>query len=95
MFRRKHWKYITFTILIKNEVTRIVKNGEVITKNMSCISQFIDRARFMASSSSNLVNNLSEGIYKTKSKHEHEDEKCETCGISMEVLQLFSWIHKF
>ena len=57
---------------------------------MSCTSQFIDRARFMASSLSNLVNNLSEGIYKIKSKHEHEDEKCETCGISMEVLQLFS-----
>ena len=28
--------------------------------------QFIDRARFMAGSLSNLVNNLSEGIHRSK-----------------------------
>ena len=30
--------------------------------------------------SSNLVNNLSEGIHKIKCKFEHNDKKCETCG---------------
>ena len=43
--------------------------------------QFIDNARFMASSLSNLVSNLSEGIHIIKCKFGHNDEKCETCGI--------------
>ena len=40
-----------------------------------------DTARFMASSLSNLVNILSEGIHKIKCKYGHEDKKCKTCGI--------------
>ena len=59
-------KYITFTVPIEKEVTRIDKNGEEITKNISYILQFIDSARFMASSLSNLVHNLSEIIHKIK-----------------------------
>ena len=35
----------------------------------------------MASNLSNLVNNLSEGIYKIKCKLGQNDKKCETCGI--------------
>ena len=70
-------KYITFTVPIEKEVTRIDKNGEEITKNISYILQFIDSARFMASSLSNLVNNLSEGIHKIKCKYRHDDKKCE------------------
>ena len=54
-------KYITLTIPIeKEEVTRIDKNGEEIIENISYMLQFIDSARFMASSLSNLVNNVSE-----------------------------------
>ena len=34
----------------------------------------------MASSTSNLVNNLSEGIHRIKCKFGHDDKKCETCG---------------
>ena len=48
---------------------------------MSCILQFIDSARFMTRSLSNLVNNLSEGIHRIKCKYRHDDKKCETCGI--------------
>ena len=59
-------KYITFTVPIEKEVTKIDKNGEEITKNISYILQFIDSARFMASSLSNLVNNLFEGIHRIK-----------------------------
>ena len=44
---------------------------------MSYISQFIDNARFMASSLSNLINNLSEGIHRIKCKHGHNDKQCE------------------
>ena len=32
----------------------------------------------MASSLSNLVNNLSEGLHRTKCELGHDDEKCET-----------------
>ena len=34
----------------------------------------------MASSLSNLTDNLAEGINKIKSKYEHDNKKCETCG---------------
>ena len=74
-------KYITFTVPIGKEITRIDKNGEEITKNIFYILQFINSARFMASSLSNLVNNLSEGIHRTKCKFEQNDKKCETSGI--------------
>ena len=39
--------------------------------------QFIDSTKFMASSLSDCVNNLSEGIHKIKCKHGHDDKKCE------------------
>ena len=56
-------KYITFTFPIEKEVTRIDRNGEEITKNISYILHFIDSVRFMVSSLSTLVSNLSEGIH--------------------------------
>ena len=82
-------KYITFTVSIEKEVTRIDKNGEEIAKNISFILHFIDRARFMASSLSNLDNNLSEGLHRVKCKFEHDDEKCETCGIKYKYCDCF------
>ena len=63
------------------EITTIDKNGEEITKQISYVLQFIKSAKFMASSLSNLVNNLSEGIHKIKCKYRHNDKKCETCEI--------------
>ena len=57
-------KYINFTVPIEKEVTRINKNGEEVIKNMSYILRFIDSTRFMVSSLSKLVNNLSEGIHR-------------------------------
>ena len=35
----------------------------------------------MASSLSNLLYNLSEGIHKIKSKNEQDNKNCESCGI--------------
>ena len=49
---------------MEKEVTIIEKYGEKITKDIFYILQFIDSARFMASSLSNLVNTLSEGIHR-------------------------------
>ena len=65
-------KYITFSVAIEKEVTRTNKYGKEITKTISHRLQFIDSTRFMASSLSNLVDNLAEGIHKTK---------CTNCNI--------------
>ena len=62
----------------KKFLTRIDKNEQTI-KNISRILQFIDSARFMASSLSNLVNDLSKEIQRIKSKLGNDDEKCKTC----------------
>ena len=53
-------KYITFTVPIEKEATRIDINEEEITKNICYILQFIDSSRLMTSSLSNLVSNLCE-----------------------------------
>ena len=53
---------------MEKEVTKIDKNGAEITKTISYILQFIDSARLMTSSLSNLVNNLSEGLQRIKCK---------------------------
>ena len=43
----------------------------------------------MASSLSNLVNNLSEEIHKIKCKYGHNHKKCKTCGITYQVCNCF------
>ena len=43
----------------------------------------------MASSLSNLVNNLAEGIHKTKCKYKSDDKKCEKCGIKYKDFECF------
>ena len=77
-------KYITFTVPIEREVTKIDKNGEDIPKNISYILQCIDSATVMASSLLNLVNNHSEGIHIIKCKFGHDEKRCETCEIDFE-----------
>ena len=79
---------MTFTVPIKKN-TRIDKNGKEIIRNISYILQFIDSARFMASSLSNLVNNLSAGIHKIKCKNGHDDNKCELYGIKYKYCDCF------
>ena len=48
---------------------------------MIYILQFINTARFMASSLPNLINNPSDEFRRIKCKFEHDDKKCQTCGI--------------
>ena len=43
----------------------------------------------MATSLSNLGNNLSEGINKFKCKYWHNDKKCETCGLKLKYCDCF------
>ena len=42
--------------------------------------QYIDSARFIASSSSNRFNNHTERIHEIKCKYKHNDKKCQICG---------------
>ena len=44
----------------------------------------------MASSLSNPVNNLSEGIHKIECKYGHDDKKCETCReLNISIVTVF------
>ena len=74
-------KYKAFSVPITKEVKRIGKNEEKTTKTISYKLQFIDSTRFMASSLSNIVDNLAEVIHEIKCKDGHDDKKCKTCGI--------------
>ena len=51
-------KYVTFSVPIKNEVTRINKKRKENHKTIFYRLQFIDSTSFMASLLSSLVNNL-------------------------------------
>ena len=49
----------------------------------------------MASSLSNLISNLSEETYDIKCKYRHDNEKCETCGITYEECDCFLELTNF
>ena len=43
----------------------------------------------MASSLPNIINNLSEGVYRIKCKFGYDDKKCGTCRIKYKYCQCF------
>ena len=88
-------KYLAFTVPIEKEVTRIDKNGEQNAKNISYMLQFIDNPRFMTSSLSSLVNNLSEGIYRIKFKFEHDDKNVKHGELNVSTVAVFLNTHIF
>ena len=70
----------------KKEIKRIGQKGKGIKPKITTYQlQFIDSVRVMASSLSNLVDNLAEKIHKNKSEYGHDNKKCEECGIKNKV----------
>ena len=61
-------KYKTFALPIKKEITKIDKDGNENDVNIFYKIKFIDSARFIVSSLSNLVDNLAEGFIKSNVK---------------------------
>ena len=82
-------KYVTFTIPVEKEVTRIDENRTEITKIICYILKIIDSAGFMASSLTNLVNNHCGVIHRIKCKLVLDDKKCITCGIKYTYCDCF------
>ena len=61
-------KYKTFFVPIEKEITKIDRNGNESIITISYKIKFIDSARFMAASLSDLVDSLTEEIHKIKCK---------------------------
>ena len=59
-------KYITFSGPIKKEITKKDKNDNDKITKISYKIKFIDSCRFMSTSLSNLVSNLSEGLHNDR-----------------------------
>ena len=59
-------KYITFSVPITKGTTKKDKNGNYKITKISCKIKFIDSCRFMSTSLSNLVSNLSEGLHNDR-----------------------------
>ena len=60
-----------------------------VTKNISDILQFVVNARFMASSLSFLVNNLSEVIHKIKWKYGYAIKKEDFAELNISLATVF------
>ena len=65
------------------------KNGEEVTENVSYMFQFIDIARFMASSFSNLVSNLSKDFIKLNVNMDAMLRNMKLAELSIKILSAF------
>ena len=72
-------KYITFSVLIKKEITKKDKKGNDKIIKTSYKIKFIDSFRFMSKSLSKLVDNLSEGLHS---------DKCSDCKLHFDYMSI-------
>ena len=70
-------KYINFSVKINKKITKKDKDGVEMIVNILYRLKFIDSYRFMSTSLSNLVNNLSDGLH---------NNKCADCKSSLEYM---------
>ena len=81
------WKIkniVKLEIIVTMQRHTEVLHIEEISKNGFYILKFIESTRFMASSLSNVVNNLSEEIHRIKCKYGHDDKS--KLNISIEIV---------
>ena len=72
--------YKSFSVPIKKKIVKIDKEGNKTDGSISQKIKFIDSMRFMATSLTKLVYNLSE-IYRKKSRDKHWKSECELKGV--------------
>ena len=72
-------KYITFAVPIKNEIAKIDKDGNDKIMKIAYKIKLIDSFRFMSTSLSSLVDNLSEGLHS---------DKCTVVNLALTIWQL-------
>ena len=72
---------IIIKIIMLKEVRRIGENEEENTKNISC------KLWFVATSISNLVENLAKGTHKIQCKYLHHNKTCKTCATKYKCCQ--------
>ena len=82
-------KYIVFSVPTEKKVIIIDKKEKENTKTVSYKLQFIVSERFMANSSSNLVNNLAEEIHKTKYKYGHSEKNVKLVELNTKTATAF------
>ena len=66
MSSKKEEKCKNFLVPVKKEITKFDKDGNERVKTTFYKIKFIDGARFLASSLSNLIDNITERIHKFK-----------------------------
>ena len=76
----------TFFVPVTREVKKNDKNEEYITIAISCKLQFIDSARFMASSLSNLFDKLAEGICTIKCKYRQDKKNAKRVELNIKIV---------
>ena len=72
-------KYITFSVPINKEITKIDKDGNGKIVNIPCKLKFIDSFRFMSILLSSLVDNHSGGLHSNK---------CTDCKSSLDYMKV-------
>ena len=72
-------KYITFSVPIKKEIRKKDKDGNDKIIKISYKIKFIDSLRFMSTSLSKLVDNLSEGL---------DSDKCTDCKLHLDYISI-------
>ena len=88
MFGTEYWKIPHLFTSNRKEVTRNGKKRQKILRTISCRWKYINGAKFMASSLSNFVNNLAEGIHKIKCKYEHDKKNMERARLYIKIVSI-------
>ena len=72
-------EYITFSVQINKEIIKTDKDGNDKTVNISYKLKFIDSFRFISTSLSSLVDNLSDGLH---------NNKCTDCNSNLDYMKV-------